>query len=101
MTMMLNGRHPMPVQMLQFMRDGGAVLPVRDDPDRAGALLDDYDTAIAALDHALNERNAAAALWDDADRRVRIILERCQLAKLALKSESFTREVRGWQTTRR
>ena len=80
-----NGHARTPARPLQFMLDGRLVPVIHDDTDRAGQLLDDYDTAIAELDHALAERNTAGALWDEADRRYRITHERCLLARLALQ----------------
>ena len=51
----------------------------------AAAELDLLDTAITELDAALAERNAAATLYDDADRKVRVIEERCRLLRLAVQ----------------
>ena len=51
----------------------------------AQAELDNYDTAIAELDAAIAERMAAATLYDDADRKVRVIEERCRLLRLAVR----------------
>ena len=51
----------------------------------ATAELDNLDTVIAELDAALAERTAAATLYDDADRKVRVIEERCRLLRLAMQ----------------
>ncbi len=51
----------------------------------AVAELDNLDTAIADLDAAIAERTAAATLYDDADRKVRVIEERCRLLRLAVQ----------------
>ncbi len=51
----------------------------------AAAELDTLDSAIAELDAAIAERTAAATLYDDADRKVRIIEERCRLLRLAVQ----------------
>ena len=84
---MTNGARPMAVQMLQFTLDGGVVLPVRDDDgDRMGAALNDYDDAITALDQALAHRDAAASLYDEADRQYRVATERCRLARLVVQA---------------
>ena len=82
-----NKHRRMPVQMVQFAPDGTSVLPVLVDSERAGALLDDYCTAISELDSALIERNAAGVLFDDADRRYRIAYERVQLARLGIRAQ--------------
>ena len=92
-TMAMNGQARQLARPLQFNLNGELVPIVHYDPDRAGALLDEYDTAITALDQALAERNAAAALWDQADRTYRIAHERAQAAKLALLAQLATGEV--------
>ena len=51
----------------------------------AQAELDNLDSAIAELDAALAERVAAAAMYDDIDRRVRVAEERCRLLRLAVQ----------------
>ena len=51
----------------------------------AQAELDNLDTAITELDAAIAERIAAATLYDDADRKVRVAEERCRLLRLAVQ----------------
>ena len=51
----------------------------------SAAELDNLDSAIAELDVALAERAAAASLYDDTDRKVRVIEERCRLLRLAVQ----------------
>ena len=60
----------------------------------AQAELDNLDTAIAELDAALAEWNAAVELLAQADRKVRITQERCQLLKLAITLQITGTEVR-------
>ena len=53
----------------------------------AEAELDNLDTAVADLDAALAERTVAQQLLGEADRRVRVAHERCQLLKLAIRMQ--------------
>ncbi len=48
------------------------------------AELDNWDTEIATLYQALRDKEAAAALLADADRRVRVATERCRLLRAAI-----------------
>ena len=56
----------------------------------AEAELDNLDTAIADLDAALVERAVAQQLMADADRKVRVAQDRCQLLKLAIRVQLAT-----------
>ena len=76
-----------PVQMLQFTLDGGAVLPVHDDGDRAGALLDELDDLIVTLDAALAEQVAARTALGEADRTARVTEARIALVRAAIAVE--------------
>ena len=75
----------LPVPVLQFNLSGQLVPVVRDEPDPTLAALNDYDDAIAVLDAALADRDAAGALFDESDRRYRVVVERCRLARLAVQ----------------
>ena len=50
----------------------------------AGAELDQWDDELAALDRALRDKEAAAALLADASRRVELARERCRLLRAAI-----------------
>ena len=74
-----NGRSPAPLP---------ATLAVKLTPRNqalAAAELDNLDSAITELDAAIAERTAAATLYDDADRKVRVAEERCRLLRLAVQ----------------
>ena len=61
--------------------------------DRAGPLLDELDTLISDLAAALAERDAVAALYDEAVRKYRVAHERVTLAKWALRAQFAGAEV--------
>ena len=85
MTTITNGYRPAAMPVLQLGFDGRLVPVLRDEPDPTPAALDDYDTAITALDAALADWDAAGALFDESDRRYRVVVERCRLARLAVQ----------------
>ena len=96
---MKNGKNghtlmPVPVPMIQFTLDGGAVLPVHDEPDRAGAALDEWDTEIATLNQAFRDQAVARELLADASRRVEVARERCRLLRAAIAVQLSGEEVR-------
>ena len=64
--------------------DGGAVLPVHDEPDRLGALLDELDSAIIELDQAL-------AMLGEAQRRAEVARARVALHQAAVQVASTNR----------
>ncbi len=72
MTMMLNGTRPHPLA-IQFMLDGTPVVPVRDDRDPAGRLLDELDSLISDLDTAIADADAARQVIADAESEMAII----------------------------
>ena len=88
MTMQLNGHRPgvMPAPVLQFNFSGQLVPVIAAETDPTLSALDCYDDAIAMLDAALADRDAAAALYDEADRKSRISAERCRLARLSVQA---------------
>jgi len=83
-----NGHRPavMPVPVLQFNFSGQLVPVIAAETDPTLAALDCYDDAIATLAAALADRDAAGALFDEADRKYRIAAERCRLARLAVQA---------------